>query len=228
CVILLAFQYTYEPTAGRLKSSEAPKGIVVFFDDFLGTSIDPAKWTVLDRLSDQANHEVNCVIPQNVSVKDGMLEGVSKHEDHSCGDTLEAPRVMHYTSWQIQQATKPFRYGTIEVRAKVPGGIGIWPTIWMLGFEWQESQPYTANVPGAPEGPVAGWCEIDIAEFWQGGRRNVNTTVHYNRPGGLHIKDLSFDATAQFAVYRLEWTRDSLIWSVDAEDGKGFQTLRSV
>ena len=65
---------------------------------------------------------------------------------------------------------KPFLYGTIEVRAKVPGGVGTWPVIWMLGFEWQASQPYTANIPGH-QWPNAGWCEIDIAEFWRGGRR---------------------------------------------------------
>ena len=205
-------------------NAPAPARFVIFFDDFVGTAIDSKKWTVLDRLSDQANHEVNCVVAENVSVKDGLLEGVSKYEDRRCGDSLEPARTMHYTSWQIQQATEPFLYGTIEVRAKVPGGVGTWPTIWMLGFQWQASQPYTANIRGH-QWPNAGWCEIDIAEFWQTDRRKVNTTVHYNKPGGLHLKELSFDATTQFAVYRLEWTQDALIWSVDAEDGKGFRKL---
>jgi beta-glucanase (GH16 family) len=221
---LFACQEADAPAA----TDDARKGTVIFFDDFLGTHIDPTKWTVFDRLSDQFNHEVNCVIPANVSVKDGLLEGVSKYEDYRCGDSLESPKTMHYTSWQIQQATKPFLYGTIEVRAKVPGGVGTWPVIWMVGFEWHASSPdSTANPPGH-KWPKAGWCEIDIAEFWQGGRRNVNTTVHYNKPGGLHIKELPFDATTQFAVYRLEWTQSVLIWSVDAEDGKGFRTLYSV
>jgi len=112
---LLACRISGEPARGDVLSADQT---VIFFDDFLGESLDSTKWTVLDRLSDQANHEVNCVISKNVSVKDGLLEGVSKYEDHSCGDTLEAPRTMHYTSWQIQQATKPFLYGTIEVRAK--------------------------------------------------------------------------------------------------------------
>src|ERR1700759_5766863 len=114
---LLACQLSDEPAKGDPLAAEQT---VIFFDDFLGDSIDTTKWTVLDRLSDQANHEVNCVIPENVSVKDGILEGVSKHEKHSCGDTVEARRIMHYTSWQIQQATKPGRYGTSKGRAKVP------------------------------------------------------------------------------------------------------------
>jgi beta-glucanase (GH16 family) len=216
-----------EPAKDSLTNANASQRSVIFFDDFLGASIDPTKWTILDRLSDQTNKEVNCVVPQNVSIKDGLLEGVSKHEDHSCGDSVEPTKTMHYTSWQIQQATEPFLYGTIEVRAKVPGGIGTWPAIWMLGFEWQASQPHTANKPGH-RWPNAGWCEIDIAEFMQGARRKVNTTVHYREQGGTHFMDLPFDAATQFAVYRLEWTQGALAWSVDAEDGKGFRALYSV
>ena len=56
----------------------------------------------------------------------------------------------------------------------------------------------------------------------------MNTTIHYNKPGGTPHKKLPFDATTRFAVYRLEWTQGALIWSVDAEDGKGFRTLHSV
>jgi beta-glucanase (GH16 family) len=224
---LLACEGTDQAAESKHTNAPAPEGTVIFFDDFLGTSIDSTKWTVFDRLSDQANNEVNCVVPENVSVKDGLLEGVSKYEDRRCGDSVESPKTMHYTSWQIQQATKPFLYGTIEVRAKAPGGVGTWPAIWMLGFEWQASHPYTANTPGH-RWPNAGWCEIDIAEFWQVGRRQVNTTVHYNKHGGLHLQDLPFDATTQFMIYRLKWTQGALIWSVDAEDGRGFRTLYTV
>jgi beta-glucanase (GH16 family) len=137
------------------------------FEDFDGAIGDPAKWTVLDRLSDQANCEVNCVDAQNVRLRDVLLEVVSKVEDRACGDTLDPVRTLHFTSGQVQQARPPFLYGTIDVRAKPPGGIGTWPTIWMLGFEWQASQTFTANTT-EHQWPKAGWCEIDIAEFWQG------------------------------------------------------------
>jgi beta-glucanase (GH16 family) len=216
-------------SGATVPATTAHAPVTIFFDDFDGTTVDPAKWVVLDRISDQVNNEVNCVAPQNVSVKDGLLKIVSKFEDRSCGDSEEPPRTMHYTSGQVQQATPSFLYGTVEVRAKAPGGTGTWPAIWMLGFEWQATQPFTANTPeGVKEWPNAGWCEIDIAEFWQGERRQVNTTVHFNRPGGLHLQALPFDATTRFMVYRLQWTPNALVWSVDAEDGKGFRELYSV
>lgn len=211
--------------------------VTIFSDDFAGTAIDPANWTVFDRLSDQANNEVNCVVPQNVSVRDGLLRIVSKFEDSTCGDTapskvgdvtgLAPPRTMHYTSGEVQQATPPFLYGTIDVRAKAPSGVGLWPCIWMLGFEWQASHPLTANTP-EHQWPKAGWSEIDVAEFMVGEREKVNTTVHYEEFGGTHLESLPFDATTRFMVYRLEWTPESLVWSVDAEDGEGFRELRTV
>jgi beta-glucanase (GH16 family) len=200
---------------------------VIFFDDFSGASIDTTKWTVFDRIGDQSNGEINCCVPANVGVSGGFLVGVSKYEDHTCGDSQQAPVTEHYTSWHIQQKTAPFLYGTIEVRAKEPGGTGIWPTIWMLGYKWQASQPQTANIPGA-DWPHDGWCEIDIAEFWQNHRTQVNNTVHFNVPGGLHEQALPFDATSRYMVYRLQWSAGSLIWSVDPEDGGGFRTLRTV
>lgn len=202
-------------------------GNVIFFDDFLGSAIDTTKWSVFDRIGDQTNGEVDCVVPSNVTVSGGILSGVSKFEDHTCGDSIEAPVLEHYTSWQIQQKTAPFLYGTVEVRAKEPGGTGIWPTIWMLGYQWQASQPSTANTPGQ-NWPVGGWCEVDIAEFWQNSRTTVNNTVHFNVAGGLHLASLPFDATTRYMVYRLEWAQNSMIFSVDAEDGLGYRTLRTV
>jgi len=204
-----------------------PAGTALFFDDFLGSSIDSTKWTIFDRISDQSNGEINCCVPANVSVSGGFLTGVSKHEDHSCGDSQQAPVSESYTSWQIQQKTGPFLYGTVQVRAKPPGGTGIWPVIWMLGNKWQASQPATANIPDH-NWPHDGWCEIDIAEFWQNARSQVNTTVHFNSPGGLHQQALPFDATSRYMVYRLQWSQNSLVWSVDAEDGAGFRPLYTV
>ena len=207
--------------------NSSSSGQTILFDDFLGSSLDTTKWTLFDRISDQSNGEINCCVPGNVTVSGGLLLGASTFEDHSCGDSQQAPVTEHYTSWQIQQKTAPFLYGTVQVRAKLPGGTGIWPDIWMLGYKWQSSQPATANIPGA-NWPSDGWCEIDIAEFWQNARSRMNCTVHFNTPGGLHEQPLPFDATSRYMVYRLQWSKNSLIWSVDAEDGAGFRTLRTV
>jgi beta-glucanase (GH16 family) len=99
--------------------------------------------------------------------------------------------------------------------------------VWMLGFEWQASQPFTANTPGH-QWPNAGWGEIDIVEFLSNQRRENNTVVHFNQPGGSWNGTLPFDANTRFMVYRLQWSASALTWSVDAEDGQGFRTLRTI
>jgi beta-glucanase (GH16 family) len=206
--------------------SSTPVG-TIFFDDFLGTSVDNTKWDVYDRISDQANNEVNCMTPDNVNVTGGLLSIVSKREDQTCGDTQQAPVLEHYTSGQIAQKTAPFLYGTVEVRAKEPGGIGIWPTIFLLGGLWQPSQAATANIPGH-DWPNGGWGEVDIAEFLNNNRTQVNNVAHVNQFGGTVLANLPFNATSRFMVYRLQWSAGALVWSVDAEDGVGFRTLRTI
>lgn len=198
----------------------------IFYDDFSGGAVDTTKWTVYNRLSDQVNSELNCVTPANVAVSSGTLKITGRFENHTCGDTTTAapnPRTMNYTSGHIAQTTAPFLYGTIDVRAKIAGGTGLWPCIWMLGYQWQPSQPFTANTPGA-NWPNGGWWECDIAEFLNGHRTLVNNALHFitaNR-GGSGEKSIPFDATTRFMVYRLVWTATSMKWYVDAEDGLGF------
>lgn len=212
-------------------SASGAYGSDILNDDFPGSAIDPLKWVVYDRLADQVNSEVNAVIPANVRVSGGDLLIDSKFEDVVAGDTTTGapnPRTVHYTSGQVSQRIGSFLYGSVRVRAKIPGGDGTWPCIWMLGYEWQASQPFTANVSGA-DWPNGGWWEADIAEFLSGHRTQVNNALHFvtaNR-GGSGEKSLGFDATTQFAVYRLDWTPTSMTWYVDDETGGGFvQTLQ--
>jgi beta-glucanase (GH16 family) len=223
-------------TLGAVAAARTPPLVdTVLFDDFTGSTIDTTKWDVYDRISDQVNSEVNCCVPANVSVSSSTLKIASRFEDHTCQDnapaspTTAGPTLEHYTSGQIAQKTASFLYGTVTVRAKMPGGFGLWPCIWMLGDNWKASQPLTANTPAGYTGwPTGGWWEIDIAEFMGDSRTQVNNSAHYPTSDGTHINTLPFDATTRFMVYRLQWSATSLVWSVDAEDGVGFRTLRTV
>ena len=52
------------------------------------------------------------------------------------------------------------------MRAKVPGGLGIWPAFWMLGYDG-----------GKVKWPACG--EIDIMEFLGRDSAKIYGTVHY-------------------------------------------------
>lgn len=224
------------PTVAAAATGNA--GNFVLFDDFPGSSLNGSNWTgPFDRMSDQVNGEINALTPSNVTVASSKLTITARVQTVQSNDRDEtAPhnfltplQTFNYTSGQIQSVAS-FTFGTISARIKVPGGAGVWPCFWMLGTNWQASQPYTANdSTGAASWPAAGWNEIDIAEFFQGHRSVVNCSNHYGSSDGLHEQSLlGFDPTAQFIVYRLQWTSTSLIWSFDAEDGNGFHTLRSL
>nr|WP_262919837.1 glycoside hydrolase family 16 protein [Niabella hibiscisoli] len=73
-----------------------------------------------------------------------------------------------YTSASLTTLGKrSFRYGRIEVRAKVPKGLGSWPAIWMLGTN-----------RGPVKWPHCG--EIDIMEFVGKDSSLVYGTLHYS------------------------------------------------
>ena len=203
----------------------------VLDDPFPGAAIDTSKWTVYNRIGDLTNGEVNGVIPANVRVANGSLFIDAKFEDTTIGDSQVAPRLVHYTSGQIA-SNKEFLYGRVEFRARVTGGYGNWPDLWMLGYGWHPTQAATANDPGPfPESALG---EFDIAEYMYNDRTQVNCQIHYNDgsghvdPGGFVPVPGGFDPTTRFMVYRLDWSAGSAIFSIDPEDGSGFRVVQTV
>ena len=71
-----------------------------------------------------------------------------------------------YTSSRLKsQGKEEFQYGRIEISAKLPSGVGIWPAIWMLGSNF--------NTIGWPA------CgEMDIMEYVGYEPNTVFATVH--------------------------------------------------
>lgn len=116
---------------------------------------------------------------------------------------------MNYTSARLVTKNKgDWKYGRIEVKAKLPSGKGTWPAIWML--------PTDRSTYG-------GWpkCgEIDIMEHVGYSPDSLFGTIHteaYNhtigtqKGGSLEDKSLESD----FHVYALDWSEDGMVWYMD-------------
>jgi beta-glucanase (GH16 family) len=181
---------------------------------------------------DTVNGEVGGMLAPNVRVNNSLfIDSLYVPGGFQSGDSIQAPEEVFYSSGQFQQRTPAFLYGTVTARAKMPGGTGLWPLVWMLGYGWQPSQPYTANVPGH-QWPHDKWCEIDIVEFLANSRTTNNCAVwFYNATtgnGSAEGGSLNHDADSRFMVYRLTWAQGLLLWEVDEEDGNGFHTLRTL
>jgi len=144
-------------------------------------------------------------------VEDGILNIVAKKETFSDqGYTKE------YTSARLN-SKYAFTYGKVEIRAKLPTGIGTWPAIWMLGKNINEDGAYWDNQGYGTTGwPACG--EIDIMEHWGKDQNNVTSATHTPSSFGNTInKGAQYIETAstEFHIYTLEWTAEKLEFSID-------------
>jgi beta-glucanase (GH16 family) len=134
---------------------------------------------------------------QNVSIANGILKITVIKENYSG---------FAYTSARMLTKDKfAFKYGKIDVSAKLPVGGGTWPAIWMLG----------ANIA------TAGWpaCgEIDIMEHKGNEPNKIYGTVHHpnhaggNADGGFVMIQ---NETTAFHKYTLDWSPTQLRFYVD-------------
>ncbi|WP_207425715.1 family 16 glycosylhydrolase [Pedobacter sp. SYSU D00535] len=177
---------------------------LIWRDEFNGSSLNTGDWTFETGTGNNGwgNNELQYYRQENVSVADGFLTITAKRESFGGRE---------YTSSRIKtQDKKIFRYGRIDIRAKLPKGKGIWPALWMLG-----------NNISTVSWPQSG--EIDIMELVGGGPGFDNTvhgTIHYENNGTYATTGKSFslasgDFSDKFHVFSLIWDATELKWLVD-------------
>ena len=103
-----------------------------------------------------------------------------------------------YTSARLVSTNEGnFTYGKIQVMAKLPGGRGTWPAIWMLPTDW-----VYGNWPHSGE--------IDIMEYVGYDPNIVHGTIHtgaYNHSLGTQVGESIVINTAEteFHLYEMDW-----------------------
>lgn len=114
-----------------------------------------------------------------------------------------------YKSSKITTKNKiEFTYGTVEVRAKLPTGTGIWPAIWLLGANID-----TVNWPACGE--------IDMMEFAGKDPEKLHTTLHTTSSHGNSINTkvtIIPELTTGYHIYKMVWTEDSIVFLIDNQE----------
>ncbi len=184
---------------------------LVWSDEFDGTGIDDSKWSfdlgdgcdISPDLCGWGNNELQYYTDrsENAVISDGKL--VIKA-------IKETPFYMgehQYTSARMVTKNKgDWKYGRIDVRARMPIGQGLWPAIWMLPTE---------NVYG--QWPRSG--EIDIMEYLGHEPERVFGTIHYGHDfwrfnsQGLELESGTF--AEDFHVFTVLWTEDCIQFQMD-------------
>lgn len=170
---------------------------LVWRDEFDGTSLNTRDWNYETGDHGWGNNELQNYVSgtNNAKVANGLL-------------TIEAKRVgTSYSSARLTtQGKKSFKYGRIDIRARLPQGQGIWPALWMLGDNF----------------PTVGWpaCgEIDIMELVGHEPAKTHGTVHWEHNGhasfGGNTSLRSGIFADEFHVFTITWDERSIRWYLD-------------
>lgn len=149
--------------------------------------------------------------PENAVVEGGHLVITALKEAWR-----EQGKEAAYTSASlVTRGRREFRYGRIEVRAKLATGRGIWPAIWLLGTDKSKGWPACG--------------EIDMVEYVGFDPHTLHFNIHtssYN-----HVQKTAKgralaveDAARDWHVYALEWQPDRIELFLD---GAGVFTFKN-
>jgi len=201
CLILMAT---------TVSATAADTWKLVWSDEFNTPGLpDAKKWTYeVGFIRNRESQYYTKARKENARVENGMLIIEShkerfKNPDYNPSNNSRRRRnsreYADYTSASLTTLGKAhWRYGRIEVRAKLPTGRGTWPAIWMLGTNIKD----------------VGWprCgEIDIMENVGYDPNRIHANIHtqkYNHMRGTNkgakiIADKPFE---KFHVYAVEWS----------------------
>ncbi|RKS95715.1 glycosyl hydrolase family 16 [Flavobacterium limicola] len=193
----LVWYHTFTTTKPVQAAPDADYTNLVFSDEFnTDGAPDVSKWSYDLGAGGWGNDEKQTYTnaADNIIVAGGSLKITAKKVGTG------------YTSSRLTSQDKyEFKYGKIEVRAKLPSGGGTWPAIWMLGADIDTNA-----------WPACG--EIDIMEYKGNEPYSVYGTFHYpGRSGGNADgnKVPISNASTEFHVYKAIWSATSIKILVD-------------
>jgi beta-glucanase (GH16 family) len=236
--LALCLGFLITSNSGWTKEQSKDNWSLVWSDEFNDDRLDTNKWSYEIDCWGGGNEERQCYTdsPDNLRIENGLLKIIARKK-RSKGYAFPAhmrttqkqknkTSRKRFTSARIRSLGKgDWLYGRFEIRAKLPGGQGVWPAIWML-----PSDKYY--------GTWAASGEIDIMEAVNLGtpcgscingiENRVLGTLHFggewpdnkNRGSSTEIPEDIFG----FHTYALEWSDGKMKWFVD---GKHYATLNS-
>ena len=152
------------------------------------------------------NNELEYYTKDSVSINENLIISAQRLTPDSGLSCYYGPA--QWKSGKIHTAGKiGFKYGRIEINAKMPSGVGTWPAFWMLGGDLLDGVPW----------PECG--EIDIMEF-RGDIPDQSTSAIHGpttpQGSGLGARFVSGPPLSDgFHTYAIEWKKNSITFIVD-------------
>ena len=203
---------TYTPTADTLvQQMDGTEKVLVWSDEFdVAGSPESTKWMYNIGNWGWGNNELQYYTAnklENARVEDGTLI-IEAHKDETA------------TGWSSARLTTQshvtFKYGILEIAAKVPEGRGTWAAGWMLGDAYRDevSWPYCGEIDVLE---CVGY-EIDDATGNGMNHATCHTPAYYFKQGNQISADIAVEnMNNAYHVYAMEWYPDSIRCLLDGE-----------
>jgi beta-glucanase (GH16 family) len=187
---------------------------LVWSDEFDGNQVDETKWTfdlgdgcdISENLCGWGNNELQYYTDraENVTVSDGILTIQARKENPKYLGEFD------YTSARMVTKNKgDWKYCRVDVRARLPIGVGLWAAAWMLP---------TDTIYG--DWPKSG--EIDIMEYIGSNGDQSFSTIHFGH--NYHqFYSQEYDLPEgnfynQYHVFTTIWNENCILFQVDGND----------
>lgn len=172
-----------------------PSGQLIFGEEFDGQAVNDAIWDNEMAWGRYTTGQLEHYSPEALLVEDGTLA-------ITASDDADGQRNRPYRSGVVSSHDRfDFTYGYVEIRARVPSGVGLWPAFWL-----------------APASEDSG-SEIDVFEILGHEPEVVYMTLHYDDEGGEHQEPgLSYKGpnySDDYHTYAVHWTPDAVVWYID-------------
>lgn len=190
---------------GSCIAQEPHKASLLWSDEFEMDGLpDPANWDYDVGDHGWGNNELEYYSksdPRNARVENGTLI-IEALADPGHPKGYSSARL-------VTRGKAAWKYGYIEVRAKLPSGVGTWPAIWML--------PEENRYGGWPKNG-----EIDIMEHVGFDPGKVHGTVHteaFNHAIGTQkgAQKMVPDFSEEFHTYAIDWTAAKIDFFIDGQ-----------
>lgn len=193
---------------------------LVWSDEFsTDGAVDAAKWfhqTQLPTSTGWYNGELQHYtdLQENSNVTGGILNLVAKRQTFTDQGVTK-----DFTSARLNSKFS-FKYGRVDIRAKVPIDQGTWPALWLLGKNVSEPGGYFNNDFGTTPWPGCG--EIDMMEYgiFSGKPANfIQSTLHTPSSFGNSVNHgstiASSDIQSNYHIYSMNWSPNQISFLLD-------------
>ena len=181
---------------------------LAFTAGFTGSSLDASVWdtcyewyVAASGCTSYDTGETEWYLPAQDQVSGGALHLVATETPTQGTDANGAPKTYPYTSGMVTTFSSfNFTYGYVQVVARIPGGTGTWPALWLL--------PQNGSWPP----------EIDIMENY-GTPNLMEATLHWGATDQVAYRDVTSPSnlSSGWHTYGLLWQPGSLTWYLDGQ-----------